>query len=418
MDRDGQAWSGERRRLHRRPDRALVGGVCAGVAEYLEVEPLVVRVCFVVLVAASGIGAIVYPLAWALMPAESRASATSSRSSWRGRLTGWREAAAIAVLVLLGFLVLRRTGLWLGGPFVQDLMLASLGLALILRQARASEWTAADPPREDANVESAESAEASGPRWRRWPGGVLGVVLIAGAAVLFLHDAGILVQSRRALGAIAVILVAVGLVSAPWFVRLARNLSSERSQRIRSQERAELAAHLHDSVLQTLALIQRRADDPRAVAGLARRQERELRHWLLARSDGPAPATLATALEQAAAEAEALHGVRIELVSVGDCPLDERLEATVAAAGEALSNAAKFAGEQQIDLYAEVCAERVQVFVRDRGPGFDPAAIPADRRGVRYSILERMRRHGGRAEIHAQPGQGTEIELVMERQRP
>jgi signal transduction histidine kinase len=205
------------------------------------------------------------------------------------------------------------------------------------------------------------------------------------------------------------------LVFGPWFVRLARSLASERSERIRSEERADLAAHLHDSVLQTLALIQRRADDPREVAGLARRQERELRHWLFERRDGQGAVTLAAALEQAAAEVEALHKVRVETVTVGDCPLDERLLATVSAAREALTNAAKFAGGDQIDLYCEVSDERIQVFVRDRGVGFDATAIPDDRRGVSHSILERMRQHGGRAEIHSEPGKGTEVELLMER---
>jgi signal transduction histidine kinase len=151
------------------------------------------------------------------------------------------------------------------------------------------------------------------------------------------------------------------------------------------------------------------------VAGLARRQERELRHWLLDRSEGTEAATLRAALEQAAAEVEDLYRVRVESVTVGDCPLDERLLATVSAAREALINAAKFAGGEQIDLFAEVTGDSVQVFVRDRGVGFDPAEIPQDRRGVRHSILERMRHHGGRAEVRSEPGRGTEVELVMER---
>jgi signal transduction histidine kinase len=208
--------------------------------------------------------------------------------------------------------------------------------------------------------------------------------------------------------------VALALIFAPFWVRLARGLAVERAARIRSQERAEVAAHLHDSVLQTLALMQRRAGDPREVAALARRQERELRAWLNGRREA-GEATVALALETAAAEVEESHGVPVEVVAVGDAPLDARAEALVAAAREALVNAAKFAGDGPVALYAEVAPERIEVFVRDRGPGFEPAAVPEDRRGLRESIVGRMERHGGRATVHTAPGAGTEIELVLER---
>ena len=196
------------------------------------------------------------------------------------------------------------------------------------------------------------------------------------------------------------------MIFAPWMVRLARELAAERSTRIRSQERAEVAAHLHDSVLQTLALVQRRADDPREVATLARRQERELRAWLAGRSPGAAGTHLSAALEAVADEVEQVHGVPVEVVAVGDAPLDVTGEALVAAAREAMVNAAKFGGGGPVAVYAEAGDEVLQVFVRDRGPGFDPAAVPADRRGVRESIVGRMARHGGRAQVHATPGAG------------
>ncbi len=214
---------------------------------------------------------------------------------------------------------------------------------------------------------------------------------------------------------VAIIAAILGLLTVPWFVRMGRSLSFERSARIREQERAEVAAHLHDSVLQTLALIQKRAGDPREVAGLARRQERELRSWLLERPDPGEGSSVAAALERAAAEVEELHRVPIEVVTVGDGPLNGGLEAVVQAAREAMTNAAKFAGSERVDLYAEVEPDRVEVFVRDRGVGFDPHAIPADRRGVRDSIIARMERHHGRATVHSRPGEGTEVELVMER---
>jgi signal transduction histidine kinase len=175
-----------------------------------------------------------------------------------------------------------------------------------------------------------------------------------------------------------------------------------------------VAAHLHDSVLQTLAMVQRRAGEPSEVAALARRQERELRAWLAGR---PAPghsAQLAGALEAAAAEVEEAHGVPIEVVVVGDRELDQHHEAVLAAAREAMTNAAKFGGGSPVDVYAEMGGSRTQVFVRDRGPGFDTASVPPDRRGVRESILGRMRRHGGHGRITSSPGAGTEVELVLE----
>jgi signal transduction histidine kinase len=403
----------EPHRLRRRRDLALVGGVCAGVAEYLELEPLVVRVLFIVVaVASGGVGLVVYPLSWALIPAAPAAAIDGGSSQWRRRLWAWREALGLVLLVGAALLVLRRAGLWLGDEIILPLVLASCGVALILRDASAPDWAGGQPWRRPGVHGQGARRD---PGWRRWPGGALGVALVFAAAVVFLHEAGILQRSRHAAGAIVVIVVAIALVFGPWFVRLARSVASERSERIRSEERADLAAHLHDSVLQTLALIQRRAGDPREVAGLARRQERELRHWLFERSDGHGATTFGAALDQAAVDVEALYKVRVEAVMVGDCPLDERMLATASAAREALTNAAKFAGGDQIDLYAEVGAQDVQVFVRDRGVGFDASSIPDDRRGVSHSILERMRQHGGRAEIRSEPGKGTEVELVMGR---
>jgi signal transduction histidine kinase len=219
-----------------------------------------------------------------------------------------------------------------------------------------------------------------------------------------------LAPAKDVLLPVAVIFAAAAIILAPWWVRMVRKLAEERAARIRSQERAEVAAHLHDSVLQTLALVQKQADDPVRVAALARRQERELRAWLNAsRPVG----TFAAALDAAAAEVEGDHHVPIEVVTVGDAPLDEKAAALVAATREALVNASKFAGPEPIALYAEVEDGRFEVFVRDRGPGFEPGEVPADRRGVRDSIVGRMERHGGRATVHSRPGQGTEVELVL-----
>jgi signal transduction histidine kinase len=246
--------------------------------------------------------------------------------------------------------------------------------------------------------------------------GSFGIALVIGAGILFLYANGALDAASDAALAAVVVLVGAGLVLAPFLWRLGRNLAAERAERIRSQERAELSAHVHDSVLQTLALMQKSADDPREVAALARRQERELRSWLSGAPEPRPDERLGDALHAMAAEVEESHGVAVEVVAVGDWELDEHAGALVAAAREALVNAAKFAGDNgPIRVYAEAGAERVQVFVHDRGPGFDLAAVPADRRGVRESIVGRMERHGGRAEVRTAPGAGTEVELTLER---
>ncbi len=216
------------------------------------------------------------------------------------------------------------------------------------------------------------------------------------------------------MGAVAVVGAVAALLILPLFARLVRSLASERSARIREQERAELAAHLHDSVLQTLALIQKRAEDPREVASLARHQERDLRRWLFERPGEVGGDSVRAALQRAVGEVEELQRVPIEAVIVGDQPLDARLDALVPAAREALTNAAKFAGTDRIDLYAEIDERRVEVFVRDRGCGFDLDQMPDDRRGVRDSIVGRVERHGGRVAIRTAPGEGTEVQLTME----
>jgi len=206
------------------------------------------------------------------------------------------------------------------------------------------------------------------------------------------------------------------LIGGPWVWRLALDRDVERTARIRSEERSDVAARVHDSVLQTLALIQRHANEPRRVASLARRQERELRGWLYADHPlGDEEASLVAALEAAAGDVEELHGVRIELASAGDLPVDPSGSALVLAAREAMTNAAKFAGVEEIDVYVEVTDDAVSVFVRDRGAGFDPAAVPADRKGIAESIEGRMERAGGRATIVTSPGAGTEVELHLPR---
>lgn len=244
------------------------------------------------------------------------------------------------------------------------------------------------------------------------------VGLLVGAALLILWANGLLEAAATVALAALVVATALILISAPFWLALIRRLGRERVARARADERADVAAHLHDSVLQTLALIQKRADDPEQVALLARRQERELRDWLADTEPNRPDERLADALRAAAAEIEDSHGAPIEAVVVGDAALDERLEALVAASREALTNSAKFASKGgPVRLYAEIENGSARVFIDDRGPGFDPEAIPNDRHGVRESIIGRMERYGGRAEIRSEPGDGTEVELTMRARR-
>jgi signal transduction histidine kinase len=210
-----------------------------------------------------------------------------------------------------------------------------------------------------------------------------------------------------------VAVVGIAIITGPWWMRLVAQLTEERTERIRSQERADLAAHLHDSVLQTLALIQRNADAPREVARLARGQERELRNLLY--GDRSASGMLGEELRDIAAEVDDDYAVAIDAVVVGDAPLTDDLAALTKAAREALVNAAKHSQTTAISLYAEVEPDAVHVFVKDRGVGFDPSDVATDRQGVRGSIEARMHRHGGTVEIISQPGEGTEVRLGMPR---
>jgi signal transduction histidine kinase len=241
----------------------------------------------------------------------------------------------------------------------------------------------------------------------------LGLV-VAGVAVFLVATPSVASPSA---GILATAAIAVGLVMVfgPWWWRLTRDLGVERQERIRAQERAEVAAHIHDSVLQTLALIQRNSTDARTVSTLARSQERELRNWLYGKPEVESEGSLATAIQKVGDEIEDLHGVTVETVEVGDCPVDERVVALVSASREALTNAARHSGQASVSLYFEVEPDQVTVFVRDRGKGFEPDQVPRDRRGIAESILWRMERHGGKAAVRSDPGQGTEVELVMPR---
>jgi len=398
--------SGSEPPLRRYIDRGVLGGVCAGLAEHLGVDVRLVRLLATVLVLLGGLGIAVYAIAVAVIPVDPDSAAAGRRPGAR------RDAVLIVIALAIASIAGRASGLRVADSIVWPLVLGACGLALVWRPLVGPVEQPGFGRRLSPRRLLRRARQVDGPRL------AIGALLVSFAAAGVLHAAGVLENLGKAIGAVAIVATIVSLLFVPWLVRLARSLSTERSARIREQERAELAAHLHDSVLQTLALIQQRSDDPREVAGLARRQERELRHWLLGRPGRSGEETVAGALERAAAEVEELHRVPIEVVTVGDGPLEPELEAVVQAAREAMTNAAKFADAARVDLYAEVEPDRVEVFVRDRGVGFDPRAIPADRRGVRDSIIARMERHHGRAEVHSSPGAGTEVALVMGRGGP
>jgi signal transduction histidine kinase len=403
----------QRAPLRRNRSGAVIGGVCAGLAPRIGIDPLVLRVGFVIASVAGGVGIALYVACWVLMPADASAPVDGRLARAVGRRESWQVAGGIVLLVLAALLLFRAWGIWVGDAIVWPLVLASGGGALIWRQSAGAAVVEA-PAQEAAKPGGGAGRALRGLRIARPSAGIvlLGAALIVGAALVFLWLNGALVPDRDVTLAVFVVVTALALILAPWWLRLVRGLTEERAERIRTQERAEMAAHLHDSVLQTLALMQKRAGDPREVAALARRQERELRAWLNG-SRQERGASLAAALEAEVAALEDAHGVPVDVVAVGDRPLDVAGEALVAAAREAVLNAVKFAHDAPISVYAEVRGDHVEVFVRDRGPGFDLDAVPPDRRGLRESVVGRMARHGGRAAIHTRPGEGTEVELVM-----
>ena len=395
-----------------RRDRSArwVGGVCAGIARRYGIDAALVRLAFVVATAAGGLGVALYALGWLVIPAGDSATTRRRLPTGRGAV---EVALGTGLLLLSALLAFRALGLWFSDAIVWPLVLVASGGALIWRGSA----TGAPRTREEAppaaallKPEPQERKAAASRTAAAISRTGIGIALVIAAGVAFLQATGALSAARDVVLAVLAAVVVLGVIFAPWIVRLVRSLTEERAERIRSQERAEVAAHLHDSVLQTLALVQR-SDDPQQVAALARRQERELRAWLAGRPAPGQAARLEAALEAAAADVEERHAVPVEVVVVGDRELDANTEAVVAAAREAMINAAKFGDGSPVDVYAESDGTRLQVFVRDRGPGFEPDGLPDDRRGVRESIIGRMERHGGRAVITSGPATGTEVEL-------
>jgi signal transduction histidine kinase/phage shock protein PspC (stress-responsive transcriptional regulator) len=408
--------------IARRDDGRILAGVAAGLGAHLGIDPNIVRLAFVVLSLAGGLGVLLYGAGWfAMAPPGSPEVPPRTEPDFV-------QTAALGAVVLGALLLARAIGLWFGDAIVWPLAVACLGLALLWMRPSA---------REDApEVPEWPFLDKLPPAAREALGVLIGTrrgafVRLAGGALLVFVGIIVFVTSadswdavRAGLFASFVVVAGLALALGPGLWRLASALVDERRERIRADERADMAAHLHDSVLQTLALIQRRADDPREVVRIARHQERELRSWLLAGKEPPTgsdegidldpTASFGGALEEWAAAIETEYGVPIDVVRVRDCPLGG-LEPLLLAAREGMVNAVRHSGAPRVSVYVEVSDTEAVVFVRDRGVGFDPSTVAADRGGLAASIVGRLARHGGAAKVRSKPGMGCELELSLPR---
>lgn len=403
-------------KMFRRRSGRAIAGVAGGLADHLGVKVLWVRTAFALLAAFNGAGLLAYGLLWVFVQQAGREETAPEKSTSKEKQQAF---GLMALGVGLGVASGTLTGL-ISGWIAIPLALALLGAAVVWREADESQrrrWRI-------GAKDSVAGAVLGGGGWSAAIRVVAGVALVmAGIGVVVLQS-GSIDQVKFALVAVIATLFGVAVLTVPFWLRLVRDLSDERTARIRTDERAEIAAHLHDSVLQTLALIQKQADSPREVARLARGQERELRGWLYGPSgygkakkktddDEALFGQLSEMLAAACGEVEDTFAISVQQVVVGEATLNESLAALIQAAREAIVNAAKHAGVDEVSVYAEVEPASVTVFVRDRGKGFDPDVVPADRHGLADSIRGRMERHGGTCKLRTAPGEGTEVQLVM-----
>ncbi len=414
----------------------VLGGVAQGLAAHLGLPVTTVRVLFAIGVFAAGAGPLAYLLLWVFVPQDGTVREVVARAA--GAAEAGRPAAAEAARAAGDSLRAAPPSLavrWVRSERLQTLLVGSALLvvaAIVLATAQGIDLRlGVTVPLlivlVGAGVGLSQLDATERERWLSPVGasGRVGIMRLGAGVALVVMGVLLLVVTTFdvrsvtvAVLAATVVLVGATLVLAPWGVRLWRDLEAERSLRVRETARAEIAAHLHDSVLQTLALIQRRPGDAAEVARLARAQERDLRDWIYGGGYGgeAQEATVREAVRAVCAEVEDGEGVPVEVILVGDAPTDDHTTALVLALREALLNAARH-GRAGVSVYLECGPDLLEAFVRDRGLGFDLGAVPPDRFGVRRSIIDRMDRHGGRAVVRAAPGGGTEVALSLPRER-
>jgi signal transduction histidine kinase len=396
--------------MRRSSDGRVLAGTCAGISKTTGIDVTLLRIGVVIVGLFAGFPVLIYAVTWLVVPLDTETSNIFSRAVADRR--GIRLFIAVIPLVVVTQIVISLLHVSFVGIISWPVFLAAGLTILIWRNASEPErvWMHND-------LIPMLSVGSEGPgRWKVVLRTTAGALLGAGGIVVLIlgHPS---TAALRPLGGALLVIAAIVVVFGPWWITLVRDLMAERQARALAEERGQMAAHVHDSVLQTLALIQRSADDPQNVVRLARAQERELRAWLF---EGRAPGSLGDDVTHLAEgvgllqrHVEADHGITVQVVMVGDSPLTDGLRALLDAAREATVNSAKWSGAPQVSLYAEVEPGAVMLFVRDRGQGFDPAAVPADRQGIAQSIRARMARFGGTVVIRSSPGEGTEVELKM-----
>jgi signal transduction histidine kinase len=383
-----------------------VAGVSRGLAEHLGLPVWLVRTAFLVLAVSGGIGLVLYAAFWAVLPL---APDTDSEVDLeRVRAVDFARLLALAAVVIGVALLLAAFGVNLVGGAVVPIVVALLGAALVWQQADDDQRAVWSESAARAARQTAGTTATAG-RWRILVG--IGLVVL-GLIGLLVSRTGV-AAATQALATALLLLGGIALVVFPWVYRRWREQNDQRRALIRSEERAEVAAHVHDSVLQTLTLIQRNAADPRAVTRLARTEERALRSWLYAPAGDP-DRTFAAALQRDAAQVEADYSATLDVVTVGDALIDPGLGALLAATREAMVNSARHGGGIA-SVYAEVDGDSAEVYVRDRGVGFDVGSISPDRHGLRESVIGRMERNGGSAQVISTVGEGTEVRLRVDR---
>ena len=393
------------RRVMRSVSDRWIGGVAGGLAEHFAAPAWIFRLAFLITALAAGLGIVAYALMWVFLPLDPDRAAEQGGS--RAATAGWDLTGVLGILALglgalLGLAALGlpiRVSLW--GP----VLILGAGVTLLWRQSD-------DLHRATIRARAEEGVQATAALSDRqgWIRVLVGLGLVLLGLVAAIGPQLDLATTGRSMAAAGAVVAGLVLMALPWISTWIKGLEAERYAAVRAEERAEMAARVHDSVLQTLTLIQRRAEDPAEVTRLARAEERALRSWLYAPVG--VSGSLGAALAEVVATTEADYDARIDLVTVGDAVVDDRLAALVAATREAVVNAAKHAGAPST-VYAEVEDEQVEVNVRDRGVGFDPDDVGSDRHGVRQSIVARMASVGGSATVRSTPGEGTEVRLVL-----